>query len=119
MGKLLCMCQERAGIIYSVTETARTIICPAESDEMNVKRIARYFERCPECKVFDRDQHLHTVRERVHRQRLCRTTPNVQEHKRWSYAVVTRDSFCMVKNTTVIELEFCRSRVIRLDDWNC
>ena len=73
-------------------------------------------ERCPERKVFDR--HIPTVRERVHRQRLDRTTPNVQEHKWWSYAVEKRNSFCMVKNTAVSESEFCRGRIIRLDNWN-
>ena len=45
-----------------------------------------------------------TVRERIHRQRLGRTTPNVQEHKWWSYAVGKRDSLCLVKNTAVSEL---------------
>ena len=39
---LLCMCQERADIMYSVIETARKITCPTESDEMNLKRIVRY-----------------------------------------------------------------------------
>ena len=28
------------------------------------------------------------------------------------------DSVCLVKNTTVSELEFCLSRIIRPDDWN-
>ena len=113
VGKLLYMCQERADIMYSVKETARKIICTAERDEMNVKR--QILEKCPKCKVFDRDQHISTVRERVHRQWLGKKTPNVQEHKRWSHAAGQRDSFCMVKNTTVSELEFCRSRIIRPD----
>ena len=38
VGKLLYMCQERADIMYSVKETARKIMCPTESDEMNMKR---------------------------------------------------------------------------------
>ena len=37
----------------------------------------------------DRDQHIPTVRDRVHRQRLGRTTPNVQEHKRWGGATLS------------------------------
>ena len=41
VGKLFDMCQERADIMYSVKETARKIMCTTESDEMNVKRIAR------------------------------------------------------------------------------
>ena len=44
------MCQERADIMYSVNETAREIICPTESDEMNVKRIARYLKGVPSAK---------------------------------------------------------------------
>ena len=42
VGKLLYMCQERADIMYSLKETARKITCPTESDEMNLKRIARF-----------------------------------------------------------------------------
>ena len=42
VGKLLYMWQERADIMYSVKETGRKNTCPTESDEMNVKRIARY-----------------------------------------------------------------------------
>ena len=42
VGKLLYMCQERADIMYSVK-----ITCPTESDEMNVKRIARYLKDVP------------------------------------------------------------------------
>ena len=48
--KLLYMCQERADIMYSVKETARKIICPTESDEMNVKRIVRYLKGVPSAK---------------------------------------------------------------------
>ena len=44
VGKLLYMCQERADIKNSVKETARKIICPTESDEMNVKRFVRYLK---------------------------------------------------------------------------
>ena len=41
VGKRLCMFQGRADITHSVKETARKIMCPTESDEMNVKRMAR------------------------------------------------------------------------------
>ena len=75
-------------------------------------------ERCPKRKVFDRDQHIPTVCERAHRQRLGRTTPNFQEHKWWRYAVEKRNHFCLVKNTAVSEPEFCRSRNFRCDNWN-
>ena len=50
VGKLLYMCQELADIMYSVKEAARTITCPTESDEMNVKRIARYLKGVPSVK---------------------------------------------------------------------
>ena len=51
---------------------------------------------CPECKVFDRDQHIPAVHDRVHRQ-----------------------SRSLVKITTISELEFRRSRIIRPDNWTC
>ena len=103
------MCQELDDIMYSVKETARMITCPTESDEVKVK-----------VKVFraQRDQQFSFVRERVHRQRLGRTTPNVQEHKWWSQAVEKHDFFCLVKNTAVSELEFCRGVILRSDNWN-
>ena len=41
VGKLLYMCQERADINHSVKETARKILCPTSSAEMNVKRTTR------------------------------------------------------------------------------
>ena len=44
------MCQERADIMYGVTETARKIMCSTESDEMNVERIARYLKCVPTAK---------------------------------------------------------------------
>ena len=44
------MCQERAAIMYSVKETARKITCTTESDEMNVKGIARYLKGVPNAK---------------------------------------------------------------------
>ena len=50
VGKLPYMCQESADIMYSVKETARKITCPTESDEMNVKRIARYPNGVPSAK---------------------------------------------------------------------
>ena len=50
VGKLLYVCQVRAGIMNSVKATARQITCPTESDEMNVKRIARYLKGVPSAK---------------------------------------------------------------------
>ena len=52
VGKLLHMCQEGADIMYSVRETARKILCPTVSDEMNMHEAHRtILERCPECTV--------------------------------------------------------------------
>ena len=48
--KMLCMCQERADVMYSVKETARKITCSSESDEMNLKRIVRYLKSAPSAK---------------------------------------------------------------------
>ena len=50
VGKLLCMCQERVDVMYTVKETARKITCPTESDEMNLKRIVRYLKDAPSAK---------------------------------------------------------------------
>ena len=95
-------------------ETARKITCLRESDEMNVKNIAEIPERCPERKVLNRDQQISSVRERVHRQRLGRTTPNVQEHK----TVESRSAeartrlFAWSKTQQSVSLSFCRSRIV-------
>ena len=50
VGKLLYTCQERADIMYSVKETARMILCPAESEEMSMQRITRYLKGVPSAK---------------------------------------------------------------------
>ena len=58
VGKLLCMCQERADVLYSVKETARKITCPTESDETNLKRIVRYLRGAPSAKSLIETIHL-------------------------------------------------------------
>ena len=72
VGKLLYMCQERADIMYSVKETARKIICPTESDVMNVKCIVRYLKGAPSAKclveIVNPSLPSPEVRERVYRQ---------------------------------------------------
>ena len=85
---------------------------------MNVKRIARYLNGVPSAKCLIEINRFPPFVNVYTDQRLGRTTPSVQEHKRWSYAVGKHDSFCLVKNTTVSELEFCRSRIIRSDNGN-
>ena len=53
--KCLHMCQQRADIMYSVKETARKILFPADSDEMNMGRITRHLKSVQERKVPDRN----------------------------------------------------------------
>ena len=78
--------------MYSVKETARKITCPTESDEMNLKRIVRYLKGAPSAKSLIEIIAPSQVRERVYRQRLGRTSYNVQEHKWRSCAVVKLSS---------------------------
>ena len=54
--------------MYSVKETARKIICPTESDEMNVKRIVRHLKGAPSVKCLIEIVTPPKVRERVYRQ---------------------------------------------------
>ena len=111
--------QKRADTMYSVKETARKIVCPTESDEMNMKRITRYLKGVPSAKCMTRTHHIPAVRERVHRHRLGRSAHDLQAHERWSCAVGKCDPFCMVTCTTVSELVFRRSITVCLDYWNC
>ena len=87
VGKLLCMCQERADVMYSVKETARKITCPTESDEMNLKRIVRYLKDATSAKSLIEITTPSEVRKRENKQRLDRASKNVQEHKWRSCAV--------------------------------
>ena len=105
--------------MYSVKETARKIICPTESDEMNVKRIVRYLKGAPSAKSLIEICNNPEVRERLHRQQLGRSTNDTQKYKWRSCAVVKRNSHSMVTNTAYGELEFCRGRIICSDNWNC
>ena len=63
---------------------------------MNMKRNARYLKCVPSAKCLIGDQHIPAVHDRVHRQ-----------------------SRSLVKITTISELEFRRSRIIRPDNWTC
>ena len=107
VGKLLHMCQERADVMYSVKETARKITCPTKSDEMNLKRIVRYLKGAPSAKSLIENHYTFKVRERVYRQRLGKTSYNVQEHKWRSCAVEKCNTHSMVKNTANSKFEFC------------
>ena len=80
VGKLLYVCQERADIMYSAKETARKITCPSESDEMNVKRIARYLKGVPNAKclieinTFPPFVNVHLNSDRVGEHQTCKST---------------------------------------------
>ena len=73
--------------MYSVKETARKITCPTESDEMNLKRIVRNLKGAPSAKSLIEITTPSKFSERVYRQRLGKTSNNVQEHKWRSCAV--------------------------------
>ena len=88
-------------------ETARKITCPTESDEMNLKRIVRYLKSAPSAKEPDRNHYTFEVCERVNRQRLGKTSYNVQEHKWRSCAVGKCNTHSMVTNTANSKFEFC------------
>ena len=64
-----------------------------------------------ECKEPDRNHCTFEVCERVFRQRLGRTSNNVQEHKWRSCAVVKCNTHSMVTNTANSKFEFCWSRM--------
>ena len=109
--KLLHMCEERADIMYSVKETPRKITCPPESDEMNVKRIARYLKGGPKAKclieinTFPPFENVLIDSDWARQHQMCKSTSG------GGYAVGKRDFFCLVKNAAVSEPEFC-------DSWN-
>ena len=62
-------------------------------------------ERRSECKVPDRNRYTPKVRERVHRQRLGKSTNDTQKHKGRSCATVKWNSHRMVTNTANSEPE--------------
>ena len=80
VGKLLYTCQECADIMYGVKETAGKITCPLESDEMNEKRIARYFKGVPSAKclieinTFPQIVNVHTDSGWAGRHQTCNST---------------------------------------------
>ena len=115
VGKLLHMCQERADFMYSVKETARKITCPTESDEMNVKRIVRHLKGVPSAKCsieinrFPPLVNVYTDSDWAGQHQTCkRTRGGVTQ---WRSATLSAWS-------AVSELEFCRSRMTRSDNWN-
>ena len=69
---------ERAEMLYMCQETARKILNPIESDEMNMKRIVCCIEEGP-----DREVPVDTFpeSERAHGQRLGRSTTDLQEQE--------------------------------------
>ena len=116
VGKLLSMCHERAVIMYGVKETERKSTCCTEGDEMNVKRIARNFKGVPIAKCvieinrFPPFVNVYPDSEWAGQRQTCKSTSGGVTQW-WN------DTLCLVKNTTVSELEFCRSRIKRSDHW--
>ena len=66
--------------MYSVKETARKIMCSTESDEMNVKRIARYLKGVPIAKClieinrFPPLMNVYTVSDWAGQHQTCKST---------------------------------------------
>ena len=93
--------------MYSVKETARTITCPTESDEMNLKRIVRHLTGAPSAKSLieiiapPQFVNVHTDSD------WSKACSNVQKHKWRSCAVAKRNTHSMVTNTANSKLEFC------------
>ena len=77
---------------------------------MNLKRIVRYLKGASECKEPDRNHYTFKVRERVHRQRLGKTSYDVQEHKWRSCEVGKCNTHSMVKD----KLRRARAQVAEL-----
>ena len=86
--------QKRADFMYSVKEKARKITCSTETDEMNVKRTARYLKGVPSAKCLIE---INTVRERVHRQQLAGQHQTCKSTSGGVTQWEKRDSFGMVK----------------------
>ena len=96
MEKLLCTCQERADVLYSVQETARTILLSSGRQEISMKPIVSNFQKSSMCDV-------------------CTSSGVVErgEVQPW------RLGHGLVTSTTVCGLELCRSRLVRNDERNC
>ena len=105
--ELLYMCQERADVMYTVKETARTITCPTESDEMSLKRIVRYLKGAPSAKslieiiTLPNFVNVYTDSDWAGQATTCRSASGgvVQ----WKNA----NTHSMVTNTANSKLEFC------------
>ena len=103
--EMLCMCQE----------TARKILNPIESDEMNMKRIVCCMKRVPipTCQIgidtFPESANVLTDSDWAGQPQTCRSRSEgiVQWRK--------RDTFCVVQNATVSEAELSRGRAAGSD----
>ena len=103
-------------------EEAKPVMTPSEEDANDRKnhslrwkpkdkqcteQLCEILERRSECKEPDRNHYTFKVRERVHRQRLDRTSNNVQEHKWRSCAVEKCNTHSMATNTANSKFQFC------------
>ena len=108
--------------------TARKIICPTESDEMNVKRIVRYLKGALSAKCLieivtpPTFVNVHTDSDWAGQPTTCKSTCGgvVQWENEilTSCEVVKRNSHRMVTDTANNEPEFCWGRIICSDNWD-
>ena len=110
------MCQERADIMYSVKETARKIMCPTESDEMNVKRIARYLKGVPIAKFLIEINRFPPF-VNVYTDSDWAGQPRARARVVESHSGEAR-LFLPGQERNSQWLEICRSRIVRPDTWN-
>ena len=119
VGKLFYMCRERADIMYSVKETARTITCPTESDETTFKRIVRYLKRVPSAKSLieivtpPKFVTVYTDSDWAGQATTCNSTSGGVVQK--GNATLTAWS----RTQQTVSLSSAEARIIRPDDWNC
>ena len=109
-----CACAE--DVLYGLKETARKILHPGGSDEMNLKRIVRYLNGLASAKCLTDIRQIPAVRGRVHRLCLGSSVHELQDYVRWSCTVGKCNLGGLATNTTVSELELTRSSA---DDQNC
>ena len=111
---LLCMCQERADIMYSVKETAKKIYCERRDEREAHRAILACSADCKES-VWSTSTHSHSSL-------TCTQTATGQDSTKRAraQAVELRSGdaclFLHGQEHTVSELESCRSRIIRFDN---
>ena len=104
--------------MYSFKQTAGKITCPTESDKMNVKRIARYLKGVPRAKRlteinrFPPFVNVNTDSDWAGQHQTCKSTCGGVTQ--WGSTTLSAWS----RTQQSMSFEFCRSRIIRPDNWN-